>query len=174
MDSPRIAPVDLETVLQLRTSFSEPPRSREAALSPGDTAQGAIHLGIFVCGNVVGVASVGPEPLPLLDHPSGWRIRGMVVLPENRRQGLGGALVEQLLEYVEGQDSPFAWCYAKPRLLSYYGRYGMRPTGHTHLHPIGGPTLLFGSDRTLNLIRNQAGSRGAELATAAQPHAPGL
>src|SRR5579864_5302879 len=123
----QIAPVDLETVLQFRTTLSEPPRSREVALSPGDTAAAAIHLGAFFEGQVVGVGSVGPEPLPVLNHPPAWRIRGLAVLPGNRRHGVGSVLVRELLEHVDEQSSPLAWCCAKHKLISYYGGCGMRP-----------------------------------------------
>jgi SAM-dependent methyltransferase/GNAT superfamily N-acetyltransferase len=152
-----IGPTDLESVLRFRMALSEPPRSREAALSAGDTAPGCAHFGAFLHGRLVGVHSLGPESLPILDHRSGWRGRGLIVLPEFRNRGIGAALMQHKLEVIESRPNPFAWGYGKRKLVPLYSRLGYRPTGFTHVHPVGGETLLFGNQHTLELIHNALG-----------------
>jgi GNAT superfamily N-acetyltransferase len=152
-----IRPVEMETALRLRMQLSEPPRSREAAMSVGDTAPAAIHLGAFLEDRLVGVGSVGPEPVPVLSRRDAWRLRGLIVLPSEQRKGIGRELVRALLARIDRQFSAMAWCYAKPKLISYYGGCGMRPTGYTYEHPVGGPTLLFGNDQTRDWIHRLTG-----------------
>jgi GNAT superfamily N-acetyltransferase len=138
-------------------ALSEPPRSREATLSPGDTAPGSLHLGAYLDGRLAGVCSVGPEPLPILDHPNAWRVRGLIMLPEFRGRGIGSALMQRALAHVETQANPLAWGFPKKKLTDMYSRIGFRPTGYTYVHTVGGNTLLFGNAHTLRLIQDATG-----------------
>lgn len=152
-----IVETDLESVLQLRTAHSDPPRSREAALSIGDSAPECVHFGAYLRAELVGVCSVGPEHLPILGHPKGWRLRGLVVLPQFRGSGIGTELIQHHLRYVEKLPHPRSWAYAKPRLVRLYSSLGYRPTGYTYTHPVGGETLLFGNAHTLRFIEDATG-----------------
>jgi GNAT superfamily N-acetyltransferase len=157
MDKLRIDTTDLESVLTLRTQFLDPPRSREEALSPGDTARECVHFGAYLDGTLVGVCSVGPEPLPVLDHPPAWRMRGLVVLPQLRGSGIGTELIKHRLRHVAAQSNPLAWGFAKRRLIALYSSLGYCPTGYTYVHPVGGETLLFGNQPTLHWIEQATG-----------------
>ena len=161
MDNLQIVETDLDSALRLRTAFSDPPRSREAALSQGDSARECVHFGAYRDGKLVGVCSVGPEPLPVLDHRDAWRMRGLVVLPEMRGAGIGAELIKHRLQHVAKQSNVLAWGYAKRRLVPLYSSLGYRPTGFTYVHPIGGETLLFGNGPTLRLIEKLTGANYA-------------
>ena len=164
MTAVQIRQTDLETALQLRMTLSEPPRSREAAMSPGDTAPEAVHFGAYIEGQLVAVCSVGPERLPVLNHPDAWRLRGLIVLPDFRNRGLGPKLLQQLLQHVEAKPNPLAWSYVKRKLIPLYTRFDYHPTGYTYVHPSGGDTFLFGNQHTLELIREATGTVGGENA----------
>lgn len=148
---------DLETVLQLRMQWSEPPRSREAALSPGDLAPEAAHFAAYLGSELAGVYSIGPEPLPVLNHPPAWRYRGLIVLPQFRDRGIGPALVQFQLQEIEARPHPLAWSYAKSRVIPFFSHFGYRPTGYTYEHPVGGPTQLLGNAHTLKFIAAATG-----------------
>ena len=169
MDRLRIVTTDLESVLGLRTAFLDPPRSREEALSSGDTAPECVHFGAYLDDQLVGVCSVGPEPLPILDRPAAWRMRGLVVLPQLRGSGIGTALIRHRLQHVARQANPLAWGYAKRRLVRLYSSLGYHPTGYTYVHPVGGETLLFGNEPALRWIENATGVRYV----AGEPHSFG-
>lgn len=145
---------DLETALRFRMEFSSPPRSREAALSRGDTAPMAVHLGAYLDGRLVGVCSIGPERLPVLNRPDAWRLRGMMVLPDFRNRGVGPALLKHQLQEIDARPNPFAWSYVQSRQAPFFIQYGYRPTGYTYEHPVSGETLLFGNRHTLRLIQD--------------------
>lgn len=148
---------DLETALRFRMALSSPPRSREDALSPGDTAAMAVHFGAYIDGEIVGVCSIGSQPLPVLDHPEAWRLRGMMVLPDLRNRGIGPALLKHQLREVDTKPNPFAWSYVQRRQAPFFAHHGYRPTGYTYQHPVSGETLLFGNEHTLRLIQDVTG-----------------
>lgn len=152
-----IGPTDLETALRFRMAWSSPPRSREAALSPGDTAPMAVHFGAYIDGELVGVCSIGPQRLPIVDHREGWRLRGLMVLPNFRNRGIGPALLKHQLRDIDTRPNPFAWSYVQQKQLPFFTHYGYRPTGYTYEHPVSGPTLLFGNEHTLHLIQEATG-----------------
>lgn len=160
--SVHITPVDLEIALRFRMELSDPPRSREAALSPGDMSPDAMHFAAYVDGEIAGVASLGPQKLPILHHPDAWRLRGAAVVPEFRSRGVGIFLVLHVLRQVETKMNPCAWGYAKPTLIPLFAPLGYRPTGYTHVHPVGGRTLLLGNHHTLALISANTGVAYAE------------
>ena len=153
----QIGLTDLETALRFRMEFSTPPRSREAALSPGDVAPTAVHFGAYIDGELVGVCSIGPQELPILDHPAAWRLRGLMVLPRFRNRGVGPALLKHQLREVDARPHPFAWSYVKRKVAPFFSLYGYRATGYSHDHPVGGQTLLFGNEHTLRLIESITG-----------------
>jgi GNAT superfamily N-acetyltransferase len=152
-----IVPTDLDTVVPLRMTLSIPPRSREAALSSGDTADGVAHFAAYLEGQLVGVCSIGPEALPILQHAPAWRTRGLVVLPKFRDRGVGLALVRTLLQFGESKPNPLVWGYAKQHLIPLYELVGVFPTGYRHVHHSGGNTMLVGNKHTLRLIRDATG-----------------
>ncbi len=158
MPATRIVATTLETVLPLRATLSIPPRSTEMTLTPGDTLEGSAHVAAYVDDQLVGVGSVVPEPLPVLDHRGGWRIRGTMVLPAFRHRGVGLIIIVHLLRHVEQHPNPYAWSYAKPAVVPRYPGLQYRPTGFTHWHPLGGLTLLMGNRHTLELISAATGA----------------
>lgn len=153
----QIKRTDLETVLALRMTLSDPPRSREEALSPGDLSEDAAHFGAYIDEQLVGVYSIGPEALPVLDHPPAWRFRGLVVLPDFRNRAVGPALVKYQLQEIETRPSPLGWSYAKRKHLAFFGTFGYRATGYTYQHPVSGETHLLGNRHTLRVIAEATG-----------------
>lgn len=67
--------------------------------------QGALLLGGFIARRFVAIGGVHPDPY--LQNPAVGRIRHVYVLPESRRSGMGGALVQALIERTSGQFSSF-------------------------------------------------------------------
>jgi GNAT superfamily N-acetyltransferase len=153
----QIRRTDLETVLALRMTLSDPPRSREEALSPGDLSEDAAHFGAYIDEQLVGVYSIGPEPLPVLDHPPAWRFRGLVVLPNFRNRAVGPALVRYQLQEIETRASPLGWSYAKRKHLAFFSAFGYCATGYTYNHPVSGETHLLGNRHTLRVIAEAMG-----------------
>ncbi|MGX7671990.1 GNAT family N-acetyltransferase [Plantactinospora sp. DSM 117369] len=75
------------------------------------------------------------------DREPHWYLQQMVVLPELRGRGLGGAMLRHQLARA---DADGIGCYleaSSPRNRALYERYGFRAQGEPIQLPDGGPTL---------------------------------
>jgi len=150
----RIERVPLEVVVPTRMRELDPPRSWQEAVSPGDLESESVHLAAYDGLVIVGVASVGPQPLPVTGRPAA-RFRGVAVVRSRRGAGIGGLLTDALCERSRA-IADVAWLYAKDRLTGFYTRHGFVPTEHVFVHPNGGRVRLFVND-------NADGARAAAL-----------
>ncbi|MGZ4147470.1 MAG: GNAT family N-acetyltransferase, partial [Actinomycetota bacterium] len=97
-DAVEVRPVTLEDVLRIRQRILRPHQRIEDVEFDGDRRPGALHVGAFVAGRLVGAASVLPDAHPEVPDPNAWRIRGMAVDDDLRDRGIGGALLERCIE----------------------------------------------------------------------------
>ncbi len=97
---------------------------------PGDDADGALHLGAFVDGELVGVASFLPHADPDGTEPA-TRIRGMAVDGAHRGQGVGERLLEEGLARFTGR----AWANARVEVVGWYERRGFEAVGEAFTTP---------------------------------------
>jgi len=89
------------------------------ALEWDDLDGGALHLLAFVDGNLVGCARLLP----------GGRIGRMAVLPEWRRQGVGGALLQALIASARRQGLQQVTLSAQVHAIPFYQHHGFSICG---------------------------------------------
>ncbi|MDD1796148.1 GNAT family N-acetyltransferase [Enterovibrio sp. ZSDZ42] len=84
----------------------------------------ALHLGAFIEGQLVCVASV------FIDGNRA-RLRKFATLPEYQGQGVGGAVLSTILNgnILSDQGVENFWCDARESAMSLYKRFGMLPEG---------------------------------------------
>lgn len=87
---------------------------------PGDDAPDTLHLGAFIGGPIVAVATLCREPLPDQSTTTSWRLRGMATLPEYRGQGLGKQLAQRSIAYAIKQTGTLVWCSARVTTVPFY------------------------------------------------------
>ncbi|GGZ30193.1 GNAT family N-acetyltransferase [Streptomyces poonensis] len=116
------------------------PRVEPAAEAPGDDADDVLRR-------------VYGDDLPRLllvnelvgeRHPAGvsyWYLAQIVVVPELRGRGLGGALLRHQLERVDEQGTAAYLEASSPRNRVLYERHGFRALGGPVVLPDGGPLL---------------------------------
>lgn len=85
----------------------------------GDKEEGAFHLGYFADGQIIGVVSFVPQERREFEG-SGYRLRGMAVLPEYRKRGIGNLLVNFGVLYLKGRRVNYVWCNARKAAYSFY------------------------------------------------------
>jgi GNAT superfamily N-acetyltransferase len=125
----RIAAITAADTLDVRRPVLRPGRPPEDARYAGDDDAETLHLGAFVDGRLVGVATIIREPPPGEDDPGAWRVRGMATLPDHRGRGLGARLLDGLLEHARGSGGRWVWCTARIGAVSLYRRAGFEPEG---------------------------------------------
>jgi GNAT superfamily N-acetyltransferase len=140
---PRIATIAAADTLAVRQPVLRPGRPPEDARYAGDDDADSLHLGAFVDGRLVAVATIIRQPPPSEDDPGAWRIRGMATLPNHRGRGLGARLLAGLLEHARGNRGRSVWCTARIGAVSLYRRAGFEPAGTPFEIPGIGPHLLL-------------------------------
>lgn len=127
----------------VRHSVLRPRQRPEEIVYSGDDATDSLHLGAFLNGELVGIASVVREAPPGEVNTGAWRLRGMATLPTVRRQGYGAALVRACLVYAEQHGGTFLWCIGRTSALPFYTSLGFRPTGDEFESPGTGPHYIM-------------------------------
>jgi GNAT superfamily N-acetyltransferase len=142
--------VDVTLVEQVRPEITYPLRQQvlragmapEASFYPGDKNRSSGHFAAYLDDNMVGVVSVLAEPEPDDHHMAGrgtWRLRGMVVDPDHRGEGVGAALIARVRDFVQRSGGGLLWCNARATAEGFYLKMGFVRTGEPWEEPdIGG------------------------------------
>lgn len=105
-----IRPITAAETRWLRHTLLRPHQPPDTLLYPGDEAPDSLHVGAFLKGQLVGIASVTHHPFPGAPDGAGWQLRGVATVPEVRGQGYGAALVHACLDHVAIQGGTILWC----------------------------------------------------------------
>lgn len=126
-----IVPVPVVVVRPLRQAVLRPHQRAEDLVYEGDALPGALHLAARRDGDgdVVGVASISPEPHPHDPAPRDWRLRGMATLPDIRGRGTGAALLTQCLRHARDEGGDRVWCNARTTVQGFYEHAGFAVEG---------------------------------------------
>jgi GNAT superfamily N-acetyltransferase len=109
-----------------------------------DTRPGALHVGCFLNGHLVGIGSIVPEPRPSPAPPTSWRVRGMAVVEEARGIGAGGMILRALIDHASAQPLPAEiWCHGRVSARGFYERFGFAQEGVFYDRPGTGPHALM-------------------------------
>ncbi|MGZ4151497.1 MAG: GNAT family N-acetyltransferase [Actinomycetota bacterium] len=138
-DAVEIRPVALEDVLPTRQRILRPHQRVEDVEFEGDRRPGALHVGAFVAGRLVGAASVLPDAHPEVPDPNAWRIRGMAVDDDLRDRGIGGALLERCVEHARSSGGTLVWCNARVGAVGFYERHAFLSEGEPFDVDVIGP-----------------------------------
>jgi GNAT superfamily N-acetyltransferase len=112
---------------------------RESCYWETDRLPGAFHLGGWVEDRMAGVATFQPEEDPEYPGRPAYRLRGMAVLPEMRKQGVGALML------LTGEDRIFQmgiaglWCDARIGAVDFYLSHGWTRHGELFDIPTAGP-----------------------------------
>lgn len=117
--------VTADQVVSLRHAVLRPGQPRATAVYPTDVAPETFHAGAFTdAGELVGVATVAPEPHPSDPRPGDWRLRGMATDPAVRGQGFGAVALRCTLDHVREQGGARVWCNARAGARGFYEHEG--------------------------------------------------
>jgi ribosomal protein S18 acetylase RimI-like enzyme len=169
--TPRIAQVAPELVRPLRQAVLRPHQTVAEQVYAGDDAPGAAHFAAFAdsadsadserahsapsaplaggdaAGQVIGIASITPEPHPVSPAPGDWRIRGMATDPDHGRgTGAGALLLAACVEHARAEGGTRVWCNARTPAVGFYARAGFATEGEEFELPAIGPHFLMALD----------------------------
>jgi predicted GNAT family N-acyltransferase len=105
------------------------PELPPGSIYPGDDAADTLHLGAFVEGALVAVATLCREPMPGEQSTTSWRLRGMATLAQYRGRGLGQELAQRCIAYAAEQEGTAVWCTSRIATVPFYQVLGFVECG---------------------------------------------
>ncbi|MEQ1898468.1 MAG: GNAT family N-acetyltransferase [Vicinamibacterales bacterium] len=128
----------------LRQQVLRPQQRVEEMVFGCDAHPEAFHLGAFQRGQLIGITSVSPAPMPGIEvEPGAWQMRGMAVLPGAQGQGVGRQFVDACLAHVRAQGATRLWCNGRTPALGFYTRLGFTAVGEEFVAPHSGPHFVL-------------------------------
>jgi GNAT superfamily N-acetyltransferase len=118
----------------LRARVLRPGRPREESRFAGDDDPATVHLGAFLDGRCVGIATLVQE--------HGLRLRGMAVEPKLQGRGIGAALVRHV-QQIAAQAGQDLWCNARTSAAGFYRKLGWVVEGDVFDIPAIGPHYVM-------------------------------
>lgn len=116
--------IGVEDVLPIRKEVLRPGKlTPDDCRFPTDKLPGAFHLGLYLKGQLVSIASFHPQNYGTYTG-EGFQLRGMATLEEYRGRGLGNQLLNFAIVYLRGQKVNYLWCNARKTALQFYLNVG--------------------------------------------------
>jgi GNAT superfamily N-acetyltransferase len=140
-----VGPVPPEVTFALRREVLRPHQPIEEMFRLDSPDPAAVVMAARGAdGTVVATGTVMPEDPPASlagTLPPGpyWRLRGMATSADARGAGVGGAVLERLMDHVAGRGAGVVWCAARVRAVPFYERAGFRTAGAQWVDPDIGP-----------------------------------
>jgi GNAT superfamily N-acetyltransferase len=131
-----LRPITAAETRPLRRRILRPHQAELELVYPGDEAPETLHVGWFDGLALRGVASLYRQsPEGAADDPGEWRLRGMAVVPESRRQGVGAALVAACEAHARTHGGKRLWFNARVDALPFYFALGYEAFGEPYELP---------------------------------------
>lgn len=143
-----LRPLAAAATRPLRQRILRPGQAVHELVYPGDDEADSLHVGAFAGEDLLGVASLyrqSPEGQPAC--PTDWRLRGMAVVPEARRRGVGAALLAACERHARAHGGARVWFNARLDALPFYVALGYAVIGEEYELPGIGPHRF--AERTL-------------------------
>ena len=118
---------------------------QKAKFENDDDEDISFHLGAFVDGQLVSVASFFYERNPLFPDQHQYQLRGMATLPEFQNQGLSSELLNMAFPIIKQNFCTLLWCNARLSAMGFYEKVGFKKTSDEifELEEIGSHILMM-------------------------------
>ncbi|MFK7749474.1 MAG: GNAT family N-acetyltransferase [Kordia sp.] len=90
----------------------------------GDDFPTTFHLGYYIHDELVGVVTLMKNSYKELDHKNAYQLRGMAVLTNFQKRGIGDALVKKAEEMILARGGTFIWMNAREIAVRFYEKLG--------------------------------------------------
>lgn len=115
----------LET-FSVRHPVLRPGKNIETCHFDGDNLESTKHFGYFEDEKLAGVASLFQTSTPLLSEKNQFQLRGMAVLKEFQKKGIGEALVKFAEHNTISRNGKIIWFNAREIAVPFYKKLGYK------------------------------------------------
>ena len=141
----KVLRVHVKDTYPLRHKMLRPHGTLADCMFKGDDDELTFHLGAFIDGRLVSVASFYFENHSQFEqqHPHQYRLRGMATLPEYQGQGLSSALLRTAFPLIKQNQCTLLWCDARVSAEGFYQKVGFQSQSEVFELPLIGPHRLM-------------------------------
>nr|WP_121271216.1 GNAT family N-acetyltransferase [Pedobacter schmidteae] len=111
--------ITTQDTLDLRNRVLRNNAGVEKCVFDTDETQGNFHLGCFVEGKLISIATFYPE-----DYEGagvgGFRLRGMATDPDFSGKGYGADLIKFAINKLRSVNASYIWCHARSSAIGFY------------------------------------------------------
>ncbi len=90
----------------------------------GDQAATTVHFGYYEHGQLLGVASLFAADNPSFEYPAQLQLRGMAVLPDQQKKGIGEQLIRYAEDFAHTAHYKLIWFNAREVAIGFYQKIG--------------------------------------------------
>ncbi|MGB7785541.1 MAG: GNAT family N-acetyltransferase [Salinimicrobium sp.] len=139
-----IREISAEETYPVRRPVLRPGRPAKECIFNGDEGPDTIHLGAFITDRVVAVASYMHQKNPLFEAPVQYQLRGMAVLEDFQKQGLGQQLLKTGEKILKDRFiNPLLWFNARETAIEFYKKFGYQTRGQIFMIPNVCPHIVM-------------------------------
>lgn len=124
-----VTPIPPRETFAVRHPVLRAGKPLESCFFEGDELPTTIHFGVFVDKKLTGVVSVYRNKNSNFKYKSQFQMRGMAVLADYRKKGLGELLVQQAERHVMQQKGGLIWFNARESAVGFYEKMGYEKQG---------------------------------------------
>lgn len=141
----KILRIGHQDTYSIRQKVLVPDHDLQKAKFEGDDDEDiSFHLGAFIDGKLVSVASFFYERNSLFPDLHQYQLRGMATLPEFQNRGLSRELLTMAFPIIKQNFCSLLWCNAKTSAVGFYEKVGFQKLNDNIFEvPEIGPHLLM-------------------------------
>ncbi len=121
--------ISAEDTYNIRQEVLRPGYPIDSCHFDGDHDEQTFHLGAFVDGRLVSIASFYFDRSDKIQEENQYRLRGMATLPNFRGLGLSKALLSTGFPLIKQNFCSHVWCNARKSAVGFYESTGFEGIG---------------------------------------------
>lgn len=127
----------------VRQPVLRPGKPLESCIFDGDDLPQTIHFGVYLNEILLGIVSVFKVSNYNFENPDQYQLRGMAVMPEYQKKGLGDLLLNAAENYIAQQQGGLIWFNAREIAVGFYKKAGYKILGSMFDIPDVGPHYIM-------------------------------
>ena len=133
-----------EKTFSVRQPILRPGKPIESCHFEGDKLISTIHFGYYNEGDLIGVISVFKNLNENFNTEKQFQIRGMAVLENHQKKGIGAVLVLHTENYLQSEGKHLIWFNARESAVEFYKKLGYKIKGaQFEITGVGTHLLMF-------------------------------
>ncbi|QSB26626.1 GNAT family N-acetyltransferase [Flavobacterium sp. CLA17] len=116
----------------------------ESCLFEGDDLETTHHFGLFFDSELIGIISLYSKINTTFAQKNQAQIRGMAVLEQHQKKGIGEALVKHCENYCLQKNTDLIWFNARTAAVGFYQKMNYKTVGEAFdIKDVGEHYLMF-------------------------------